>query len=582
MASGVRLFIILLCIVIVICSFLLLGSFFKIGFLQNFFDNSLAAHPIILLSVGLALLSLLLIFTISIDRISTLRHKSNQDLLQEIETRKQVEKELQESKSFLDLGLEHLPDIIFIKDALSFKYIRINKATEEFLGMKSARVLGKTDFDIFQKEEAEFIFQRDNEVVHSVKNSILYEHFIVRNNREYWLSTRKIPLFDANGRPLFIIGISRDITEQKKQQDLVNRELEKKVSERTLELLKSEQRFRSLIENGVDVISMTDKNGVLFYVSPSIENLIGYTDIELMEKQGGTFIHPDDLEKAREVFKLALAEPGVAKRSTLRVVHKNGTVVWVEGTVINQLHHESVGAIIANYHDITDRRRVEEEKKRLEAELLSEQIERQKQIAQATLDGQERERTAIGMEMHDNINQILGVTKLYLGLAKTRPEIMPEMIEKSSENIILCIKETRKLSKSLVTTNIYKYGLHFAIQDLIEDFKESGLTFTFDVNEEQIKELDNKIQFSLYRIIQEQFNNIVKHAEATTVNISLHCVDNRVRLNVADDGKGFDTSTRHRGIGLNNIQNRVELLGGEFEIISSPNAGCTLRIEFDC
>lgn len=186
------------------------------------------------------------------------------------------------------------------------------------------------------------------------------------------------------------------------------------------------------------------------------------------------------------------------------------------------------------------------------------------------------------MEMHDNINQILGVIKLYLGLAKTRPEITMEMIDKSLENIVLCIKETRKLSKSLVTTNIYKYGLQFAIQDLIEDFKESGLAFTYNVDEAQLAKLDNKVQFSLYRIIQEQFTNIVKHADAKHVIIVIECIEDILKLEITDDGKGFDPALNHRGIGLSNIQNRVELLNGDFKIKSSPGLGCTLQVSVKC
>ncbi|HEX8334827.1 MAG TPA: PAS domain S-box protein [Segetibacter sp.] len=583
MKPGIKVFIIILCISISICSLFLIGSIFKVEFL-NISNKSVAVHPLTVETLILAVLSLILIFIISIGRLSGSKDETTLALLQEIQSRTQTEEKLKESNRFLDAIIENFPDIVFVKNA-DLKYIKINKATAGLLNKTQDEVLGKTDHELFSKEEADKILLKDTEVLRTGKLTEAYEQLVVVNNKTYWFSTHKFPVVDNNGKPTYIIGIARDITEQKKQHEQIkefNKDLEKKVSERTEQLFKSEQRFRTLIENGVDVISMTDRNGVLFYVSPSIKNLMGFTDVEMMNRDGKSFLHPDDLPIAEDLFKQVIAEPGVPKTSIIRVIHKEGYPIWVEGTIINQLNEESVGAVIANYHDITDRLRVEEEKQTLEAALIEEKIQRQKDIAQATLDGQEKERTAIGMEMHDNINQILGVVKLYLGLAKTKPQIMNEMIDKCEENIVLCIKESRKLSKSLVTTNIYKYGLHFAIQDLIEDFKEYGLEFVYEVDKDKIKELDNKIQFSLYRIIQEQLTNISKHAEASRVTIKIYRDDDKLELIIADDGKGFDPLSSRRGIGLGNIQNRVELLNGTFDITSSPGKGCTLNIHLSC
>jgi PAS domain S-box-containing protein len=583
MKSGIKVFVIILCISISICSLFLIGSAFKLKFF-NIPDNTVAVHPLAVETLLLAVLSLILILTISISRIYGSRNKSKEALVREIEVRKKIEEKLKESNRFLDAIIENFPDTIFVKDA-DLKYVKINKMTAEFLNKKSEDVLGKTDHDLFSKEEADRILLKDTEVLRTGKLTDVYEQQVVVNNRSHWFSTRKFPVMDSKNKPAYIIGIATDITELKQQQDQIrefNKNLEKKVQERTEELYKSEQRFRSLIENGLDVIAVTNLEGRLIYISSSVKNMTGFSDVEMIEEVGINFIHPDDIPKAAAIHKQVLDEPGVPKTGRLRTLHKDGRTIWVEGTTINLLHEENVQAIVSNYHDITDRLRIEEEKQKLEAAFAEAKIERQKEIAQATLDGQEKERTAIGMEMHDNINQILGVVKLYLGLAKSKPEIMNEMIDKCEENIVLCIKESRKLSKSLVTTNISKYGLHFAIQDLIEDFKEYGLEFIYEVDKQKIKELDNKIQFSLYRIIQEQLTNISKHAQASKVTIKIYCDNGKLELLIADNGKGFDPLKLRRGIGLSNIQNRVELLNGTFNIISSPGMGCTLKINFTC
>jgi PAS domain S-box-containing protein len=583
MRSGSRLFIIILSVSISICALILIVSLSETGFI-NIINHSDGVQPVMLQALILSVLSLILVFIILLRQISGSGSRSQKALEQEIENRKEIEEKLKESNRFMDAVIENFPDMIFVKDR-DHKYVNINKATAALLNKTKADLIGKDDSELFTKEEAEIIELKDSEVLKSGKLTDTYEQVIVVNNQTYTFSVRKFPVVDNDNKPAYIIGIARDVTEQKEQQSQINefnKELEKKVSERTEELYKSEQRFRSLIENGLDVIAVTDSEGKILYISSSVKNMTGFTDVEMMEREGMSFIHPDDIAKAGALHKQVLAEPGVPKAGRFRAVHKDGSIIWVEGTTINLLHEENVKAIVSNYHDITDRLEVEEEKQTLEAALAEEKIQRQKEIAQATLDGQEKERTAIGMEMHDNINQILGVVKLYLGLAKSKPEIMTEMIDKCEENIVLCIKESRKLSKSLVTTNISKYGLHFAIQDLIEDFKEYGLNFTYNVDKDKLKDLDNKVQFSLYRIIQEQLTNIAKYAEAQNVTLSITCKNNQLELIIADDGKGFDQSTKRRGIGLSNIQNRVELLNGTLDIITSPGAGCTIKVDFEC
>ena len=82
----------------------------------------------------------------------------------------------------------------------------------------------------------------------------------------------------------------------------------------------------------------------------------------------------------------------------------------------------------------------------------------------------------------------------------------------------------------------------------------------------------------LYRIVQEQMNNITKYAQAKEVNIYLTAIDDQILLSIADDGRGFDTSKRNKGIGLKNIQTRIEFYAGSMKIISAPGQGCTLEI----
>jgi two-component system sensor histidine kinase UhpB len=95
-----------------------------------------------------------------------------------------------------------------------------------------------------------------------------------------------------------------------------------------------------------------------------------------------------------------------------------------------------------------------------------------------------------------------------------------------------------------------------------------------------LNQLESKKQVAIYRIVEEQLNNIIKHSHARHVNIQLVKEGCQLHLFIEDNGRGFDTETKRRGIGLSNIQSRTEMLHGQLEIISNPGKGCKLRIIF--
>ncbi|HET6991966.1 MAG TPA: ATP-binding protein [Bacteroidia bacterium] len=144
--------------------------------------------------------------------------------------RKQTEKNLQETNQFLDAVLENIPNMIFIKDPQELRFIRLNKAGEELTGYANEDMLGKNDYDFFPKEQADFFCKKDEDVIASGKLvDIPQEPIETRFKGQRWLHTKKIPVQDENGKVRFLLGISEDITEQKKQEDLnlqLNKELE--------------------------------------------------------------------------------------------------------------------------------------------------------------------------------------------------------------------------------------------------------------------------------------------------------------------------------------------------------------------
>ncbi len=362
-----------------------------------------------------------------------------------------------------------------------------------------------------------------------------------------------------------------------------NKQLEKKVRERTSQLNRNSKMFRSLIENSIDAISMLDANGRLSFSSVAITKLTGYRSEEIVNTRAFAFVHPEDLQPVVELFQRVRKLPGIVFSSIFRIVHKNGEYRWVEGTIINLLEDVNVKAIVTNFHDITVKMKAEEMRLLLEKNLSQEKLNKQIEITQATIAAQEKERKEIGMELHDNVNQILAASKLYLDIAEDQPESRDEMIGRSKEYILHAIEEIRKLSKSIVPPALGASGIIDSIQEFADLINQSsGLHIDMAIPREIMNALDENERLALYRIIQEQLNNIVKHAQAKNTAITLYKKSTTAVLNIKDDGRGFKVNGNRPGIGLSNIQTRVEMLQGEFDIRSAPGKGCELVIELPC
>ncbi|MFM9908851.1 MAG: PAS domain S-box protein [Chitinophagaceae bacterium] len=233
-----------------------------------------------------------------------------------------------------------------------------------------------------------------------------------------------------------------------------------------------------------------------------------------------------------------------------------------------------VNRMVGSMQDVTDKREMENK-------LLNQELNKQKQVAQAVVDAQEKERSFIGKELHDNINQILSTAKLYLEVAKTDEKERSSLIDMSANSISDAINEIRTLSRSLVPSSIGDLGLVETIQDLVESIK---LTRKLNVEFYHYPDIDSVIseqqKLMLYRIAQEQVNNVIKHANAKNLTIELMRDENNINISITDDGKGFDEELiKHKkGVGFSNISSRAELFNGKVKINSAPGKGCTLNV----
>ncbi|HUQ66217.1 MAG TPA: ATP-binding protein [Flavitalea sp.] len=218
----------------------------------------------------------------------------------------------------------------------------------------------------------------------------------------------------------------------------------------------------------------------------------------------------------------------------------------------------------------------------LQEQLNEERIIYRNEIALEVFNAQESERKKIGGELHDNINQLLGVVKLYIEHAQMNPASKDEMLKKSSEYLKQVINEVRGLSKSLISPTLNHLGLIESVEELIETILKIR-NIQIDIHTDGFSEdvLTDNQKLMLYRITQEQLNNILKHSKAEHVDIAFSRNGRQVYFSIEDDGVGFDVKQSTSGLGLRNIRHRLELFNGNMKVMSAPEQGCRLEATFE-
>lgn len=197
----------------------------------------------------------------------------------------------------------------------------------------------------------------------------------------------------------------------------------------------------------------------------------------------------------------------------------------------------------------------------------------------AYLSGQDEERKRLAEDLHDRLGSTLSATKLYFASARNHANADDSGLKKANELLDVAVQEVREISHNLLSGTIAKLGLITALQELIETIRQSSGIDIQLIQHGNIGRLESKLEQQLYRIVQEALSNVLKHSEAKEVILQLNKHDEELVLIIEDFGKGFDAKRqRTEGIGLRNIESRVQSVKGDLIIDSTPGKGTTLTV----
>jgi len=370
------------------------------------------------------------------------------------------------------------------------------------------------------------------------------------------------------GEKILRVAIS-DITERKHAQEV---------------LRESEERFRAIFEQANAGIAQTDLRGRFIRVNDQFCATLGYTRVELLQMRMHDITHPEDLPLNSVQF-IALAGGGADFKIEKRYLRKDGSIMWVNNSVTGIRDADgTVQSLVAICTDVTERKRAEDERRKLAEDLLQSQTKLRALVEELSR-AEERERRRLATELHDYLAQTLALCRITLGRAAKLEvsDAVNRLLAEAQQCVDSSMDYTRTMMAQLSPQVLYDFGLPAALTWLGEKMQPHGLKVAV-TGEPAEFQLDEDHAVLAFQCARELLWNVVKHAQASEATISYQGRESGLTVRVADNGKGFDpASVAQHGdgaskFGLFSVRERLQLQGGRLDVDSAPGRGTEAAI----
>ncbi len=492
--------------------------------------------------------------------------KSNVHLQEETSERKRAEEALKESEARYRLLAENATDVIWVVDMnLQTTYISpsvmhlrgytpeevMAQSLEEILTPASLKATTEIFYEELAREE-----QEDNDLSRPLTLEL---EMRCKDGSTVWTETIGTFIHDEEGHPLGIHGVNRDITERKRTEEA---------------LRESEEKYRLLVEASTDAIFLETLEGYVLDCNRATCKMFGYEKEELVGLTVADLV-PDEVAKILpDVITEHLTTGGIFIEA--RNKRKDGSIFPVEvSTRLINIGGQQL--VIAHVRDITERKRAEE--------ALIEYQEKLRSLASQLTLAEERERRRIATEVHDNLGQALALVQIKLDELRSSASSadIAELLDPILVHIERASEQARSLIFELSPPILYEFGLEAALEWLADKINEEHGLNSRLIDDGRPKPLKEDISVLLFQIVRELLVNVVKHARASNVIISMQRVNDNATVIVADDGVGAekierDSSDFTGGFGLFSIRERLRDIGGEFNIESEVGNGTRVTL----
>jgi PAS domain S-box-containing protein len=384
-----------------------------------------------------------------------------------------------------------------------------------------------------------------------------------------WYYSSNIPLYHADGS-VSKQSMFTDITERKTVEEALRKSEEM--------FRRSEERYRTLFDNAADAIVLADESGALLECNKQAERLIGWPRETIQTMKVGDLHPPDDRQRIAAAFQ-EIVDEGIGTVSGVSVVTSEGTKIPVQISG-SRVVHEGRTMAMGFFSDMTEQLAGQE--------ALENATRRLKFLSQRLLEVQEEQSRHIARELHDEIGQALTAIKINLQTAiRSRGEALSaSMLDENVRLVDRVLQQVRNLSLELHPTILDDLGLPAALRWYVDWVcQRAGIAGHFQESTGGAR-LPPAVETACFRIVQEALTNVVRHAKASSVTVTLTEEGKSLNLVISDRGKGFDLAAarqralRGESMGLPGMEERAVLAGGYLSVHSVSGEGTSIRAFF--
>ncbi|MEI6754472.1 MAG: PAS domain S-box protein [Paludibacter sp.] len=492
-----------------------------------------------------------------------------------IQNLRTTESQLNESEFRFSKLYENGPFGMVMADK-EFRFIKANSEFCKIMGYTETELQQFTFKDISHPDDLkndlpfiQMLFRKEITVYKTEKR------YFRKDGQMIWGSLTLTANYDKDGQFLYNLGIVEDITQRKQVEEL---------------LKESQSKFQNLVWDMHVGVLIQGPDSEILLSNPKALELLGVSEDQLLSKTSfdpdWNVIHEDGTPFPGPTHPVpqAIATHLPVRGVVMGVFHPlKGEYVWLLVDALPSLKiDETIHQVVCTFIDITKRKKAEQELKDSREQLRSFATHLQKV--------REKERLSITMEIHDSLAQFLAALKIDMGVFKNKLLKMKKAVEVDEviaelETYILqtdnSIKTARRIMNGLRPEQLELLGFIAATEVFLSDFGEThNIKCQFDTTLTN-QSMKSEHEIALFRILQESFNNILKHAKATEVTVQFSANDNKMQLVIIDNGIGFEKRNfkNKDSYGLISMKELITLNNGDFDIISTVGEGTKIRVE---